>query len=181
MAIIPKIENGNVVIVNEYGGKLRSFSPNQGGKAVFVDYDRSNGKILVTTERGIVIVCNENGGHLNSFSGNGNIAMARWQGNDIFIQIINIFKNMYYKYFQELNKFMFENTKESEALLQSSLSSSDSHSKLYHYLTHQNDLDLNELMTTFTDGNKKRFQSYLQKRDRERKRKEAAQYSKKES
>ena len=102
-------------------------------------------------------------------------------GNDIFIQIINIFKNMYYKYFQELNKFMFENTKESEALLQSSLSSSDSHSKLYHYLTHQNDLDLNELMTTFTDGNKKRFQSYLQKRDRERKRKEAAQYSKKES
>ena len=29
----------------------------------------------------------------------------------IFIQIINIFKNMYYKYFQELNKFMFENTK----------------------------------------------------------------------
>ena len=102
-------------------------------------------------------------------------------GNDIFIQIINIFKNMYYKYFQELNKFMFENTKESEALLQSSLSSSDSHSKLYHYLTHQNDLDLNELMTTFTDGNKKRFQSYLQKRDRERKRKEAAQNSKKES
>ena len=53
---------------------------------VFVDYNRSNGKILVTTERGIVIVCNENGGHLNSFSGNGNIAMARWQGNDVFIQ-----------------------------------------------------------------------------------------------
>ena len=102
-------------------------------------------------------------------------------GNDIFIQIINIFKNMYYKYFQELNKFMFENTKESEALLQSSLSSSDSHSKLYHYLTHQNDLDLNELMTTFTDGNKKRFQSYLQKRDRERKRRESAKNGKKES
>ena len=40
---------------------------------------------------------------------------------------------------------------------------------------------MNELMTTFTDGNKKRFQSYLQKRDRERKRKEAAQNSKKES
>ncbi|MDE6191763.1 MAG: hypothetical protein K2G47_09125 [Muribaculum sp.] len=86
MAIIPKIENGNVVIMNEYGGKLRSFSPNQGGKAVFVDYNHSNGKILVTTEKGIVIVCNENGGHLNSFSGNGNIAMARWQGNDVFIQ-----------------------------------------------------------------------------------------------
>lgn len=76
MAIIPKIENGNVVIANEYGGKLRSFSPNQGGKAVYVDYNHSNGKILVTTEKGIVIVCNENGGHLNSFSGNGNIAMV---------------------------------------------------------------------------------------------------------
>ena len=46
MAIIPKIENGNVVIMNEYGGKLRSFSPNQGGKAVFVDYNHSNGKVL---------------------------------------------------------------------------------------------------------------------------------------
>ena len=102
-------------------------------------------------------------------------------GNDIFIQIINIFKNTYYKYFQELNKFMFENTKESEALLQSSLSSSDSHSKLYRYLTRQSDLDLNELMTPFTDGNKKRFQSYLQKRDRERTRKEAAKSGKKES
>lgn len=86
MAIIPKVENGSVVIMNEYGGKLRSFHPNQGGDAMFVDYNRTTEKLLVTTERGIVIVCNENGGHLNSFSGNGNIAMARWQGNDVFVQ-----------------------------------------------------------------------------------------------
>lgn len=86
MAKFAKVENGSVVILNEYGGKMRTFRPNSGGDAVFADYNPSNGKILVTTERGVVIVCDDNGAHINSFSGNGNITLARWNGNDVFIQ-----------------------------------------------------------------------------------------------
>ena len=85
--------------------------------------------------------------------------------NDMFTQIITIFKNEYYRYFQELNKFMFEQTKEGEALLNATLGSSDTHAMLYHYLTHQSELDINKLMETFTSGNKQRFQAYLRKRD----------------
>lgn len=90
-------------------------------------------------------------------------------GNDIFTQIITIFKNEYYRYFQELNKFMFEQTTEGQALLETAAGTSDSHYKLYHYLTHQRDLDINELMSTFTSENKNRFQAYLRKRDLQKK------------
>ncbi|SHF25883.1 hypothetical protein SAMN05444349_11484 [Bacteroides faecichinchillae] len=86
MAKFAKVENGNVVVINEYGGRIRTFSPNSGGKAVFADYNPSNGKILVTTERGVVIVCDDNGGQLKSFSGNGNIRTARWSGKDVFVE-----------------------------------------------------------------------------------------------
>lgn len=85
--------------------------------------------------------------------------------NDMFTQIITIFKNEYYRYFQELNKFMFEQTKEGQALIDTSLGSSDTHAMLYHYLTHQQDLDINRLVAAFTSGNKQRFQAYLRKRD----------------
>ena len=86
MAIIAKVEKGNVVILNEYGGKLRTFHPNSGGDAVFVDYNSSNGKILVTTERGTVLLCEESGAHLSVWYGNGSITMARWSGDDVFVQ-----------------------------------------------------------------------------------------------
>ena len=87
MANFAKVVNGEVVICNAYGGRIKSFSPSSGGKAVFVDTNPSNGKMLVTTESGSVIICNENGGWIKGFDGNGKkIVLARWLGDDIFTQ-----------------------------------------------------------------------------------------------
>lgn len=93
-----------------------------------------------------------------------------WPRNDIFIQIINILRICSTKIFQNEQAPCFENTKESEALLQG-LQLLGLPLPSCTYLTHQNDLDLNELMTTtFTDGNKSASSPYLQKAGPGRKR-----------
>ncbi|QQO10164.1 FadR/GntR family transcriptional regulator [Breznakiella homolactica] len=84
--------------------------------------------------------------------------------NDIFIQIMNIVKKQYYKYFRELNKFMFDDSKSAEALIKNSGGPSDSHTILYNYLTGKQEVDGKDLVKTFTSGNKKRFAAYLRKR-----------------
>lgn len=82
-----KVVNGEVVICNQYGGRISSFRPQSGGAAVFVDVHPGNGKMLVTTDSGKVIICNNTGGWISSFDGNGRkIVLARWQGDDIFSQ-----------------------------------------------------------------------------------------------
>lgn len=87
MANFAKVSNGEVVICNQFGGRISSFRPQSGGAAVFVDVHPSNGKMLVTTDSGKVIICNDNGGWISSFDGNGKkIVLARWQGDDIFTQ-----------------------------------------------------------------------------------------------
>lgn len=87
MANIAKVVGGEVVVCNQYGGRLFSFRPSVGGVATFVDVHPSNGKMLVTIDSGRVLICNSNGGCITSFDGNGKrIILARWQGNDIFTQ-----------------------------------------------------------------------------------------------
>ena len=87
-------------------------------------------------------------------------------GNDIFIQILHIFRDQYFKYFKELNKFMFENTQTSAALQRSSMGPGDSHTMVYNYLTRKISISPDALVRTFTDGNKKNFARYLRNRER---------------
>lgn len=88
--------------------------------------------------------------------------------NDVFTRIINIFKNEYYKYFKELNKFMFDNAKDAAALYQNVAGDSSLHTKLYRYLTHQIILQPSELVDAFSEGNRARFCAYLRKREEEK-------------
>jgi GntR family transcriptional repressor for pyruvate dehydrogenase complex len=90
--------------------------------------------------------------------------------NDLFIQIFNIFKNLYFKYFKELNKFMFEIEGNPSVQLLTSESPYDSHTILYQYLVQgqspdsQNSIELEDVVKTFTSGNKANFLAYLRKR-----------------
>ena len=90
MAKIAKIQDGYVVIVNEFGGMIGSRQrPNDGGDAVFVDLNQSNGKIAVTSSKGRVWIYNEYFGNLCNFSGNGTPIRAQWVGNDLAVHYSN--------------------------------------------------------------------------------------------
>jgi hypothetical protein len=79
--LIYKVDKGRVFVLNRFGGQARaSIAPAYGGKAVFVE------RLLITTETGVVGVYDKNGGQIISFRGNGNIVLARWQGDDVFVQ-----------------------------------------------------------------------------------------------
>ena len=90
-------------------------------------------------------------------------------GNDLFIQIINIFQEKYFKYFKELNKFQFENTQTSQSLIQSSLGPGDSHTLVYNYLKGTISISPENLILLFTSGNKKNFSLYLREREKKQK------------
>lgn len=89
-------------------------------------------------------------------------------GNDLFVQILHIFREQYFKYFKELNKFMFENTQTSETLIRSSMGPGDSHTMVYNYLTRKITVSPDALVRTFTDGNKKNFERYLRMREQKK-------------
>ena len=91
------------------------------------------------------------------------MAIVYAAGNDLFSQIVTIFRNQYYKYFQEMNKFIFEDCTPSEELIQWCESEYDSHALLYGYLMDGRYDNTYELIRSFTRGNKKRFESYLRK------------------
>jgi tricorn protease-like protein len=85
--LIYKVDKGRVFVLNRFGGQARaSIAPAYGGKAVFVDYNPRLERLLITTETGVVGVYDKNGGQIISFRGNGNIVLARWQGDDVFVQ-----------------------------------------------------------------------------------------------
>ncbi|HCJ94795.1 MAG TPA: hypothetical protein DHV69_06240 [Sphaerochaeta sp.] len=90
--------------------------------------------------------------------------------NDLFTQIVNIFKNLYFKYFKELNKFMFEIEGNPSAQLATSESPADSHTILFQYLKQgkdpakQDEIKLEDVVKTFTSGNKANFLAYLRRR-----------------
>lgn len=91
--------------------------------------------------------------------------------NEIFIQIMTIFKNLYFKYFKELNKFIFEIEGSPSEQLKASESQEDSHTILYHYFLQgkeakpiSKEIQLEDIMKSFTSGNKKSFLAYLKKR-----------------
>lgn len=81
-------------------------------------------------------------------------------GNDLFIQIASIFRSQYFKYFREMNKFIFEDNHDAEALMQWCKGQNDSHTLLYNYLTGDLSENIYELMNAFTSGNRSRFESY---------------------
>lgn len=85
--------------------------------------------------------------------------------NDIFIQILNIFHNQYFKYFKELNKFMFENSEMSATLRKNSMSDADSHTLVYRCLKGEITVSPATLVETFTSGNKTNFAKYLRERE----------------
>lgn len=92
------------------------------------------------------------------------MAIIHASGNEMFIQITNIFRAQYYKYFQEMNKFIFETSSMSDELLQWCESEYDSHALLYNYLMGNMTDNVYDLMRAFTSGNKKRFDTYLSSR-----------------
>ena len=89
------------------------------------------------------------------------MAIIHASGNELFVQISNIYKVQLYNYFQEMNKFIFENSNISEDLLAWCESEYDGHSLIYNYLFNDSDDNPSLLMHVFTSGNKKRFESYL--------------------
>lgn len=89
MANIYKVQNGSVHTLNQYGGQARApFHPSSGGDAIFVDYNPDSDRLVVTTERGTIGIYDTNGGQRSSFSVT-DAAMARWQGDDILVQLKN--------------------------------------------------------------------------------------------
>lgn len=86
---IYRVQNGSVYTLNQYGGQVKApFYPKQGGNAIFVDHNPQSDKLLVTTEKGIIAQYNTNGGQISSFSVTDAV-MARWEGNDIVVQLKN--------------------------------------------------------------------------------------------
>ena len=89
MANIYKVQKGWIYVLNQYGGQARApFHPSAGGDAIFVDYNPNMDRLVVTTERGTIGIYDTNGGQRSSFSV-PNAILARWQGDDIFIQLKN--------------------------------------------------------------------------------------------
>jgi DNA-binding FadR family transcriptional regulator len=86
--------------------------------------------------------------------------------NEIFVRVINTVKEQYYKYFWELNKFIFEDSVSAAAFFKNLESPNESHTILYNYLTGKRNVKPSDLMRTFTSGNKKRFVSYLRRRNK---------------
>lgn len=87
MAYIYKVQNGAVHTLNQYGGQIRApFHPAMGGNAIFVDYNSNLERLLVTTDRGAIIFYNNNGGTISHFTVK-DVVMARWQGDDILVQL----------------------------------------------------------------------------------------------
>lgn len=98
MANIYKVQNGLVYILNRFGGQVRApFHPSAGGDAIFVDYNPNMDRLLVTTERGTIGIYDTNGGQRSSF-GVTDAMMARWQGDDIYVQLKNGRSFLYNKY-----------------------------------------------------------------------------------
>ena len=86
--------------------------------------------------------------------------------NDLFIQILSIFKDQYFKYFLELNKFLFEDNQASAEFMNNTLSPNDTHTLVYNYLMRKESFSPTALVATFTSGNKKNFARYLHEREK---------------
>ena len=84
-----KVVDGKVAICNEHGATSYTIYPCE-GRAIFVDLNPIDGRVLITTDTGKVLIYGSNGGgcsvRFQSGSTNKTIVLARWQGNDIFTQ-----------------------------------------------------------------------------------------------
>lgn len=82
-------------------------------------------------------------------------------GNKFFSQIINIFKEDFFKYFKELNKFMFNQTPDGKKMMERSVGPNDSHTLVYNYLKGTITMSPEDLINLFNSGNKENFAKYL--------------------
>lgn len=85
-------------------------------------------------------------------------------GNELFIQIANIFKNQYYDYFREMNKFLFDENGDMRALFDPN-DPSDAHAVLYHRIRHDNDEKSRDAFQVIMSNNRHRFRAYLDSKD----------------
>lgn len=91
-------------------------------------------------------------------------------GNEAIIQIANIFKDRYYNYFLELNKFLFEENDGNVKALFDPKNATDAHTLIYEYLCKGNSECAQVVMNRIFSNNKQRFQCYLREnRHKERK------------
>ena len=98
MTYIYKVQNGAVCTLYKYGGQVRApFHPAMGGNAIFVDYNSNLERLMVTTDRGAIIFYNNYGGAISHFTVK-DVTMARWQGDDILVQLKNGKCILYNKY-----------------------------------------------------------------------------------
>lgn len=105
MANIYKVHNGCIYTLNRYGGQERAyFHPSSGGDAIFVDYNPNLDLLVVTTERGIIGIYDTHGGQRRSF-GVTDAVMARWQGDEIYIQLKNGRSFLYDRFGGKLRTF----------------------------------------------------------------------------
>lgn len=89
-------------------------------------------------------------------------------GNEAIIQIANIFKDRYYNYFLELNKFLFEENDGNVKALFDPKNASDAHTLIYEYLCKGNSECAQVVMNRIFSNNKQRFQCYLREKQTQR-------------
>lgn len=105
MANIYKVQKGLVYTLSPFGGQVRApFHPASGGDAIFVDYNPNLNLLVVTTERGTIGLYDTNGGQRSGFSVTDAV-MARWQGDDILVQLKNGSAILYNRYGGKLRYF----------------------------------------------------------------------------
>lgn len=86
--------------------------------------------------------------------------------NNLFIQLANIFKDQYYNYFFELNKFLFEESNGDVKALFDPNDPSDLHTMVYEYLCKANSACAQAVMNRILSNNKQRFGAYLKEKQK---------------
>ena len=86
-------------------------------------------------------------------------------GNELFIQIANIFKSQYYNYFKELNKFIFSKSNGNSKAVFDPDDEADAHTVLYEYLCKGDKSRAEEAANAIFSDNKNRFMSYLREKE----------------
>lgn len=92
------------------------------------------------------------------------LSILNASGNDLFIRIASIFKNQYYNYFKELNKFLFDNNNGNIKAVFDPGDPKDAHTVLYEYLCKEDKSKAKEATQHLLSENKKRFAAYLREK-----------------
>ncbi len=89
-------------------------------------------------------------------------------GNELFIQIANIFKNQYYDYFRELNKLIFDESNGDMRTLFDPHDPTDAHAVLYHTIRYGGSEESRDAFQVISSNNRYRFRAYLDSKEKDR-------------